>query len=96
MKPYQQALVLNELVNRTATYPELSALTGYTAQTVATWLKEFRVRRLVFVTAWDGDVRGYPTVPRFAWGPGREDIKRPSMSPAISERMRRQRRKSEA
>jgi hypothetical protein len=91
-----QALALSELVTRTATYVELANLTGYTAQTVATWLKEFRLRKLVHVTSWDGDVRGFATVPRFAWGPGREDAKRPSITAAVLQRQRRQRRKNEA
>lgn len=88
-----KSLVLSELVTRTATYPELATLTGCTAQTVALWIKALRLKRLVHVTSWDGDARGAASIPRFAWGPGRDDAKRPCITPAVLQKQRRQRNK---
>lgn len=84
--------MLEKLVLASANYAELVEISGMTHDTVAAWVKPLRSRRLVVVSAWDVDSRGYPTVPRFRWDVMGTDALRPSVPPAERARALRKRR----
>lgn len=86
--------LIKRLVTSSATYAEMTALTGLSHQAVARWVKEMRDEKLIHIAAWERDVRGYPTVPRFAWGHNFTDAVRPSIPRNELERARRQRVKA--
>lgn len=92
----KQALMLRKLVSGSATYAELEAMSGQSHLTVANWLKALRERGLIYVCAWDSDVRGYPTIPRFAWGVDEQDVMRPSIPANVRAKVLREKRKAAA
>ena len=90
----KQALMLRKLVSGSATYAELEAMSHQSHLTVANWIKAMRQRGLTHVCAWDNDVRGYPTIPRFAWAVDEPDAMRPSIPANIRAKNLREKRKA--
>lgn len=90
----KQALMLRKLVNGSASYAELEAMSHQSHLTVANWLKAMRERGLTYVCGWDNDVRGYPTIPRFSWGVDEQDVMRPSIPANVRAKALREKRKA--
>lgn len=70
--------LLQGLTAQPASLEELVFISQMSASTVTKWLKTWRDSKLVYVATWDADARGYMTIPRYQWGPGREDVPAPS------------------
>lgn len=87
MQTYARMLAL--LTQRSLTYMDLCSATGKSQTTVAKWIRALRAEKLVYVVGWGSDQRGYPTVPRFGWGVGLTDIKRPTVPDAEHAKRRR-------
>ena len=60
-------------------YYQLAEITGLSKTTVRRWLAPWRqdengMPKLVAITAWHEDARGYPTRPAFEFKPGAPDV----------------------
>lgn len=64
-----------------STYSDLVFITQMSETTVRQWIKAWRDARLVHVSGWAEDERGYPTIMRFAWNPDADDVPCPAMTP---------------
>lgn len=65
-----------------STYDDLKFITQMSDTTVRSWIKAWRDAKLVHISGWSPDPRGYPTIQRFAWSPGMPDAPCPAMSSA--------------
>jgi hypothetical protein len=81
-----QASLLAALVTKRLSYADMVDLTGVSQPSLSIWTNALRAEKLIYVSAWGDDVRGYPTVPHFSWGPGYPDALRPYTP--VAERMR--------
>jgi len=91
--PIAQALLIKQLSVDSATYEEMSNLTGLSPRTLASLVKEFRFHNLMHIAGWDADTRGFPTVARFAWG-HKPDAIRPSIPRSVMQKNLRQRKQA--
>lgn len=74
-------------------YAELAAFTGMKPNTVSAWIRELKRAGLVYIARWENDQRGYPTIACYAWGPGKHDCKKPTLTAAERARLFRLRQK---
>ncbi len=85
--------MLRALATTSCNYLELAAISSQSQSTISNWLTALRNAKLVHVCAWDGDTRGYPTVPRFAFGIDKPDAIRPSIPANVRAQKIRDRKK---
>lgn len=75
-------------------YYELAEITGLSRTTIRRWLSPWRLKtkdcpRLLTITAWNDDPRGYPTRPAFEFKPNASDAAK--IVKKATEKKRRQR-----
>ena len=61
-------------------YADLAMWGQMTEQSVRKWIAAWREAKLVHVSGWNNDARGYPTIMLFSWNPGAEDVSCPAMT----------------
>lgn len=90
------ALLLRRLVYAPYSYKELADATGLNEQTIRKWMIALRAAKLVHIASWDQDRRGGWTIPEFAWGPNKSDVRPPDPLTGAerAQRMRDARRKA--
>lgn len=74
------ALIQSLMTKGGDNYDNLVFASQMSTSTVRQWIKAWRESGLVHVSGWDNDSRGYPTIQRFAWNPGAEDVPCPAMT----------------
>lgn len=74
-------------------YEQLMLMSQMTESTVRKWISTWREAKLVHISGWGEDVRGYPTVQQFSWKPNAEDVPCPAMSVAERVKNWKQRKK---
>lgn len=87
------AILLEELVDGTATRREMAERTGLSAQTILSLVTALHKRGLIHVAAWERDAVGRHSIPAFQFGRKR-DVARPA--PLTKAECKRQQRARQA
>ena len=68
MTPRISLMLIEAMQVEPMTYDDLANISGVQRPVIARFIKSAREDKLVRISGWKADVRGYPTVPQFRFG----------------------------